>query len=139
MWNLETSDVYARHLKHYTKKHPRELRAVLDNLNTYLKALQLGAPIHPPPFGFLHAEPHGVWAIDQKGGGKSLAQTRLYVYPAEKTKVLHLLALGDKNSQKADIQLCNQLIAEIQKSIEGNDEPVKTTRDEPGEESQTIP
>lgn len=81
MWKLRTTEVYERRLKHFAKKHGRELKAVLSNLDRFLGALNAGAPPlqAKKAFGFIHRETSGVVAIDQKGGGPSLVQTRLYI------------------------------------------------------------
>jgi hypothetical protein len=47
----------------------------------------------------------GINTLDQKGGGKSLAQTRLYVFLDAATETIHLITLGDKRSQASDIRL----------------------------------
>jgi predicted enzyme involved in methoxymalonyl-ACP biosynthesis len=39
MWTLETTDEYRTRHRTYQKKRPRELQAVLDNLDTYFKSL----------------------------------------------------------------------------------------------------
>ena len=39
MWKLVPRDEYERRVKRYQKDHPRELQAVLDNLNMYFQAL----------------------------------------------------------------------------------------------------
>jgi hypothetical protein len=118
MWTLEPTDDYERRHKRYTKDHPRELAAVLDNLDTFLRALQAGAKVQQARFGFIHPEPHGVLAVDQKGGGKALAQTRLYVYPDPDTETLHLIILGDKRSQREDIKTCNNFVAALRSTKE---------------------
>ena len=63
-------------------------------------------------YGFLHAEPSGVIAIDQTGGVK-LAATRLYVYLEVETETLYLLTLGDKSTQKDDIKDCKSFVKQI--------------------------
>src|SRR5438128_2504602 len=66
------------------RKNGREsLAALLDNLDTVIVGLNSGLKIEQVrTFGFTHSEPHGVFAIDQKGGhGQGLTQMRLYVYP----------------------------------------------------------
>ncbi len=113
MWVTETSDQYERRHKRYTKKEPNVLKAILNNLDTYFKALQFGVLPQKIQFGFIHAEPHGVKAIDQKGGEGKLAQGRLYVYPDADAEVLYLITLGDKDSQDEDIQYCNQFIRQL--------------------------
>jgi hypothetical protein len=102
----------------------------------YLKALRAGALPQARPFAFMHAEPHGVWAIDQKGGhGKGLAETRFYVYPDGDTETLYHITIGDKQSQPDDIKFCSEFVADLrrQKELKQN-EPAKTEEAEPTEE-----
>ena len=134
MWELQTTDEYERSLKWYAKKRPRELRAVLDNLDTYLQALRAGAKPQHKAFGFQHAEQQGVWAIDQKGGGPSLAQTRLYVYPDSTAETLYLIALGDKGSQQENIKTCNRFVTELLKRELPSDESAKEEPEQAGGE-----
>jgi hypothetical protein len=115
VWTLESQDAWDRRLKQYAKKCARELAAALDNLDTFHKTLNTGVKPREAKFGFIHPEPLGVLAIDQKGGGPSLAQIRLYVYPDEDREVLHLLTLGDKNSQTKDIVICKDYVAQLRK------------------------
>jgi hypothetical protein len=122
MWTLEWTDEFRRRYSRYEKNNPRELRAVLDNLDTYVLSIQAGAHPLVRAFGFVHTEPMGVIAIDQKGGGKALAQTRLYVYPDAKAKVLYAVTLGDKRSQSADIQFCREFVASVREQEGGSHE-----------------
>ncbi len=57
----------------------------------------------------------GVVAIDQKGGGKALMQTRLYVYPETDFRLLHKITLGDKSTQKDDIAVCRDYVQALKK------------------------
>lgn len=72
MWNVQPEDEYIRRVNRWPKKYRRELLAVHDNLDTFLRALNEGAKLEQAKFGFIHSEPRGVLAIDQKGGGPSL-------------------------------------------------------------------
>ncbi len=118
MWEVETTDEYDRRHRRYQKKRPRELKAILNNLDTYFETLKSGVKPQNIFFGFVHHEPNGVRAIDQRGGGGTLAQTRLYVYPDEEAKVLHIITLGDKSSQDGDIQTSKQFMVELRKQTE---------------------
>jgi hypothetical protein len=120
MWTLEPNSEWDRRRKQYEKKNSRELSAVLDNLDTFFKTLNCAVKPRDAKFGFIHPEPLGVLAIDQKGGGPNLAQTRLYVYPDETNKVLHLITLGDKRTQPADIATCKVFVSHLRR-IEGQD------------------
>jgi hypothetical protein len=104
-----------RKIKRWAKKHPNELQATFDNFDTYLEHLHGGIPPQLIQLGCIHNEPHGVKAIDQKGGGSNLAQTRLYIFPDEATQTLHLITLGDKSSQKADLKECAAFIRDLRK------------------------
>ncbi len=61
-------------------------------------------------------------AINQKGGGKSLAQTRLYAYPEVASETLYVITLGDKRSQKDDIKTCQGFVEQLRKETQGSDE-----------------
>ena len=113
-WHIEPTDAYERAHKHYEKKQPQELKAVLDKLDRFFKTVAHG--VHPQfvTAGYIHNEGKGVKAIDQRGGVKgNLRQTRLYVYPDVDAKVLYLITIGDKSSQKNDIKLSADFVVQL--------------------------
>ena len=113
-WHIEALDTYDRAHKHYEKKQPQELIAVLDNLDRYFKTVMRG--VHPQfvVAGYIHDEGKGVRAIDQWGGAKGkLRQTRLYVYPDVEAKTLYLITIGDKDSQKEDVKLSADFVVQL--------------------------
>ena len=124
MWGLSPTADYERRHKLYAKKHPRELRAILANLEKYFQSLQEGGRPSDIKAGFIHPEPRGIIAIDQKGGGSSLAETRLYAYPDDETETLYLVTLGDKRSQADDIQEAKRFVERLrnEREHEQNDE-----------------
>src|SRR4051812_580804 len=90
MWKLsEPTERFESRHRRYEKKHPRELEAVLNNSATYLAALQAGTNPLQVKFGFVRQEGQGVVRISQSGGGRSLAQTRLYLFPDMEDKILY--------------------------------------------------
>ena len=109
MWDFEPTEEFGRRVKRFAKDHPRELTAVSDNLNKLQKSLREGANPLKLPLGCIHREQRGVLAIDQKGGGKNLSQTRLYVYLDREKQEIHMITLGDKNSQKRGHQVFNRV------------------------------
>jgi len=117
-WNTETTDKFDRSFGKYEKKHPEELKFVLDNLDTYHGTLNaLGHPLNIKA-GFIHSHyPKGIKSIDQKGGQQKtkLRQTRLYIFPDCSTKILWHLIIGDKNSQKQDIKFCVGFVKKLTK------------------------
>ena len=120
-WNLVPLGKYLSDYKWYEKKRPNELCAILGNLDTYFEALKMiGNPLQVKS-GFIHDEPDGVKAIDQRGGKQKvkLQQTRLYLYPNVSEQKLYLLAIGDKTTQRGDIQFCRERVKEIKQDEKG--------------------
>ena len=113
MWEIEPTTQWEKDEKHYQKKHPRELAAVLNNLDRYMSLLQTVPNARCASSGYLHSEPGGVVAIDQKGGGVSLQETRLYTYAHEEQNVLYLITIGNKDSQSNDVQLAKRFVHQI--------------------------
>ena len=102
-WVLLPHSSYLRDLRWYMKKRPVELAAVHRNLERYMLLLARSPSARSVQVGFLHPEPHGMVAIDQRGGVGRLQETRLYCYVQADLRTLHLLGIGDKSSQPADI------------------------------------
>lgn len=107
MWNIVPSDQYLRDKRHYEKKHPRELAAVLNNLDRYLQQLNSyaiqGKTSKCVQAGYLHNESKGVVAVDQRKGGVGLQETRLYTFALDNVRELHLILIGNKNTQSDDV------------------------------------
>ena len=102
-WSLLPHSAYLRDLRWYAKKRPAELAATLRNLERYMNLLARSPSARSVQAGFLHSEPHGMVALDQRGGGGRLQETRLYCYAHEGSRTVHLLGLGDKPSQSSDL------------------------------------
>jgi len=93
-WVLLPHSSYLRDLRWYTKKRPVELSAILRNLERFMTFLARSPSARTVQAGFLHPKPHGMVAIDQRGGAGRLQETRLYCYPQSDSRRLHLLALA---------------------------------------------
>lgn len=114
MWSLAYSTQWPRDVKHYQKKHARELAAVLHNLKErYLAMLNVCSNSKAVQAGFLHHEPDGIVAIDQKGGGTGLQETRLYTFADDKTNTLWLITIGNKDDQPDDIQFSRKFVESL--------------------------
>ena len=109
-WVLRPHAGYERDQRWYAKKRPAEFAAVLRNLERTMTLLHHSPNSLSLQAGFIHPEPHGMLAIDQRGGGGNLQPTRLYCYAHEVTRVMHLLAIGDKDSQPADLARLRPLV-----------------------------
>jgi hypothetical protein len=113
MWQLSPSSYWQKVIKRYEKKHPRELAAVLHNLDRYLNLLNAAPNAKAVQAGYLHPEPLGIVAIDQKGGGENLQQTRLYTFASDPNLVLYLITIGNKQTQKADIDMSKDFVRSL--------------------------
>jgi hypothetical protein len=116
MWTTLTTAQYEKDFIHYDKKRPNELSAVVDNLSRYLKMLEASTNSKAVKAGFLHPEPLDIVAIDQKGGGPNLQQTRLYTYADDANKKLYLITIGGKKNQSGDIKFCTDFVKSITQS-----------------------
>lgn len=127
-WQLEPTSQWEKDARYYERKHPNELAAVLRNVKRYAALLEAAPNPRAVQAGFLHGEPRGVVAIDQKGGGGNLQETRLYTYADQAKKVLYLITIGNKNEQSGDVQLSKDFVEE---NFPPPKEPKETTSGAP--------
>lgn len=118
MWTIKWYGDAKSRLKSFQKKYRHETINVVDNLETLLNALCGGTkPEQLKKLGFVHSEPEGILAIDQRGPGKGakMKALRLYVYPNEPTEILHVMRFGDKSKrgQSNDIRLCQDIVKDL--------------------------
>jgi hypothetical protein len=118
MWHFEPTTQWRKDVRFYEKKHPNELAAVLRNLERYGKQLNIAANSRSIAAGYLHAEPLGILAIDQKGGGGNLQETRFYTYADDVEKVVYLITIGNKDSQAGDIALSKEFVGTLRQKAE---------------------
>lgn len=123
MWEIEKYTGFENQYKKFANKHENEASATLSNLQTYFEVLKETNNVqiaNQQPF--VHPEPEGMVAIDQRGAkiekkqGK-LKATRLYVYATIINQTLYLLGIGDKDSQKQDIETCRSKVKQIKKEV----------------------
>lgn len=114
MWTVQPEDQYARRYREFETRHAGVLLALLNNLDTYHRALSDGQQPMNIRAGFLHPEKHhGLAAVDTKGAATKQPAARLYFYPDTETHVLHLLCIGFKKTQKKDLRACRRLVDRI--------------------------
>ena len=90
-----------------------ELAAVARNLQRYLDLLNAAPNSKAVQAWFLHREPAGVVAVDQKGATGNPAETRLYTLADDSEKVLYLIVIGEKGSQQNDILISRKFAKQI--------------------------
>lgn len=122
-WKLENADLFGTRFKRFQKNHSEEAKSALTNLQKYLDSLNATNSPLTVKFGFIHNEPDGIKAIDQKGGrGKNLMQTRLYVFPDLQSSILYVINIGTKQDQGKDIKECREFVKSIKKLKEEKNE-----------------
>jgi predicted hotdog family 3-hydroxylacyl-ACP dehydratase len=113
MWETEPTTAWEKDVKYYAKKRPRELAAILNNIGRYVKLIAASKNSRAVQAGFLHPEPMEIMAVDQKGGGPNLEETRAYTYADDEKEVLYLITLRNKSSQSSDIELAKEFVAPL--------------------------
>jgi hypothetical protein len=122
MWQIEPTTGWERDHKHYAKKRPNELAAVMRNLQRYMVMLNASKNSKCAQAGYLHTEQSGVLAIDQRGGGGNLQETRLYTYADDEEKTVYLIAIGDKGSQHSDVEYCKNFVNSLRNTTDTQQE-----------------
>ncbi len=116
MWLVQPSDVFARHQRQFDKRHREVLVALLANVQAYHEALDARVAPMNLKGGFIHPEGHrGLVAVDNTGAPARQRAARLYMFPDGRTRVLHPLAIGFKDSQESDLKRCRRLVDSIVK------------------------
>ncbi len=105
-WKIVSADGFGSRFNKIKKRYPQETTAVMVNLDRYKKALDEGGIPQNVSAGYIHPEKKGVIAIDQSGS--SGAQLRLYLVP--QSQEIQLITIGDKRSQREDIQTAHQYV-----------------------------
>jgi hypothetical protein len=116
-WALQYADDFKPRWNRFQKKHRSEAEAMAKNLDKYFKALSAG--VHPMQIGggFIHAEPKGIKALDQKGSATPKpTQTRLYIYPEIERGLLHIVTVGTKSDQRGDIKTVEAYVERLRQT-----------------------
>jgi hypothetical protein len=115
-WTIMDTDLFGRQFKHFEKKKPEQLKAVLRNLARYKEMLDSQPIAQLIQANFIHNEKHGLFALTQQGYKPKQPVTRLYVYPDQKSRALYLITIGDKQTQSGDIKDAYRFIVSLSRS-----------------------
>jgi hypothetical protein len=120
--NIDHAD--ANRLKQLAEDHPNETISCYGNLNKVIELLDGGRSLQSIGLNFLKSERGGVYAIYQKRTPSSL-EIRLYVGFNEKKKIYYILGIGDKKTQRKDIDKYQKVIEKnkLSKKEDDNDTP----------------
>ena len=115
-WEVDFSLASGSSLRRFQKNHAHEYASCLRNLDRVIMLLDDGnslRSLNRNP-SFFRSEKRGVYRIGQTGlvGAK---ETRLYVYAAEREKVLYVLGMGTKESQATDINEAHKAVKNLTK------------------------
>lgn len=109
-WRPVISPAASAAVAKYHKQHPRETESVLNNLKRLIARLNTGATPETVKFGFLRSEGGGLIRIGQTGI-KNPCETRLYI--VTRSRIVHVLGIGDKKSQQRDIRAAKSAAATL--------------------------
>lgn len=116
-WQIVHADGFEGRYQRFFKKHRHESTAMMRNLAKYFDLLKDGKNPLQIKEGFIHHKVGlGIKEIDQKGSDiPKPMQSRLYVYPDVETNILHVITVGNKTDQSADVRLARQYVAGLKK------------------------
>ena len=113
-WQIDNSLASASEFKRFRKNHEAELVSCFSNLQKIIGFLNEGrrvANIANNP-KFFSSEGKGIFRIGQTGLA-SAKESRLYVYPCEESKVMYILGIGTKETQRDDIASAKSAIKRL--------------------------
>lgn len=111
-WHLTDDHASKSKFEKFYRNYPREFDSLFANLNKILRLLDGGQKIGGFYVGFFRSEKEGVYRIGQTGV-PSAKESRLYVYPDQDSKTMHVLGIGTKESQDDDINECVSVARKI--------------------------
>ena len=112
-WTVKFEGACQKELAKYNKRYRREVASVMSNLQYLHEHLLLGNHLGSCNFGFWGSERDRLYRIGQTGV-RDAKETRLYVFPDEATSIIHVLCIGDKNTQPRDIKRAKEMIRWIE-------------------------
>ena len=119
MWTINQDNAERSQIKRYSKKHPREVVACFANLERLCLALDGGLTIQEAEtgLGFFSSEGGGIYRIAQTGVAHA-KETRLYVLVIIVGSSIHVLTIGDKDTQQRDLRRSREIAESIKRNWE---------------------
>ena len=114
VWPLDASLATRSVFRQFQKKYPREYQSCFNNLDKIQKLLREGKRLSELQYNpsFFRHETDGIFRIGQSGvsGAK---ESSLYVFLESSERVIYLLSIGTKETQKSDLILAKKAIRKI--------------------------
>ncbi|QSH40830.1 hypothetical protein P0136_11210 [Lentisphaerota bacterium ZTH] len=103
-WYVNDNNITPSKVKKYFKNYKEEAESTFANLEKLRDALSSGVSFSQAVqnYSFLRSEKKHVYRIGNQSSDNA-HETRLYICVEEEQKIIYLLDLGDKNTQKIDI------------------------------------
>jgi len=120
MWRFLVTSHFERAKRRYDKKRPDELAAVLRNLDRLRELLDGLSRCRSAQAGYLHHEPEGYpRCLSLLCRSQPLtAYRRDNVFPVDETRALHIITVGNKNSQAADLQVALEYVRSLEPPLQ---------------------
>ena len=113
-WSIDVSFASRSVFSQFQRNHPKEYISCFSNLEKIRKLLDDGKKLaemeHHPSF-FRH-ETKGIFRIGQSGI-KGSKESRLYIYPCHREKMLYILGIGTKESQRSDLEQAKKTLKDL--------------------------
>ena len=116
MWQQSSEYAEKGVIKRFVKRHPREAVSCFENLRDVVAALDAGGEPLRLPFGFYSSEGADVYRIGQTGV-KHPCESRLYIYSCVINTTVYVLTMGDKSTQKDDINRSKAIVRRIKSDL----------------------
>ena len=116
-WRISNEFATGSRFKKFAESYPREYQSCGSNLQRLLNFLNSGLQLSvlAQNLSFFRSEREGLYRIGQSGV-KSAKETRLYVYPHDTCRIIFILDIGTKETQRNDIASARKIIREIRRN-----------------------
>lgn len=119
MWALAYHEGFQATAKVFFKKNRKQFDQAITNVEELVDLLRLEPSLTIQQATMpkcYHNEGKGLFAADQSPPRRGVVEIRLYFFPDETTKTVHLIRMGKKDSQPRDIESCRPIVEEIRNS-----------------------
>jgi len=110
-WLINATTANQSSFRHFRKKHEREYISCFNNLSKIKSLLEEGkklSEMHYHPSFFRH-ETDGIFRIGQSGVS-SAKESRLYIYPDSAARIIFIVGIGTKETQRSDLAAAKKAV-----------------------------
>ena len=116
-WQASTEFATGNRFRKFAESYPREYESCGSNLQRLVDHLNSGIQLSvlAQNLSFFRSEREGLFRIGQSGV-KSAKESRLYIYPCEENRMIFILDIGTKETQRTDIASARKVIRQIRRT-----------------------